>query len=154
MKKLPTIINQCSECPFCHIWNLNGGLKCEHVQSPNAYVYSMNSEGKVPKWCPLEGADPVKEWAKKGAEMGQKMRQEGCPRTLHHNGEIHLCLREMGHEQDGHLFEIADEVEARTRANDKALALLEAIKRTSMQMRKDFGTRDIITQYMRNGGRI
>ena len=40
----------------------------------------------------------------------------GCNRTLHHNGGIHWCRGKLGHEPDGHLFEVAD-VDTRVEAD-------------------------------------
>ncbi len=31
-----------------------------------------------------------------------------CNRTLHHNGGVYSCVRELGHESDAHRFELSD----------------------------------------------
>ena len=54
-KRIPTVIDKCSDCPFCHLWNIKGRLKCEHVVSEGVSVIHAESE-EIPDWCPLPNA--------------------------------------------------------------------------------------------------
>jgi len=42
------------------------------------------------------------------AVLGEPEKEERCNRRLHHLGGVYHCLRELGHEPDGHLFELPD----------------------------------------------
>lgn len=48
------------------------------------------------------------EFAKEVEKADKKIKKPQCNRTLHHRGGIFHCLRELGHEADGHRFEVPD----------------------------------------------
>ena len=51
MKKIPTVIDKCSDCPCAH--ELGIGLRCSKIRSnssPNFVEYNT----PIPEWCPLE----------------------------------------------------------------------------------------------------
>lgn len=41
-------------------------------------------------------------------KVKKQLKQSQCNRILWHNGSVYYCLREMGHEPDGHRFELPD----------------------------------------------
>ncbi len=54
MKKIPTVIDKCSDCPFCHEYNIKGRLKCEHPTPKDIDIHVMELDAEIPEWCPLD----------------------------------------------------------------------------------------------------
>jgi hypothetical protein len=51
MKKLPTVITLCPECPFYRFDHVNGGSRCRHWLGPDVPL-----DDDIPYNCPLEDA--------------------------------------------------------------------------------------------------
>ncbi len=85
MKKIPTVIDKCSDCPSCiFVTTSQKELRryvCSRIfrqerKSLLGCFEDRRIEGPIPDWCPLEEVDPVEEWAKKCTEMGNKIREQ------------------------------------------------------------------------------
>ncbi len=126
MKKIPTVIDKCSLCPFCRrIKRPLMGIKCEHftLDAVQVIPWVTGSQMEIPEWCPLEDAIEV-------VGRYNPLSEEGIKEAI----------------------KLANLAEEKKRA-EWNLRVVQGIgpllNKLDMLARKTLGTGDIITNYMR-----